>query len=178
MASCDVGSQTDFVAASANKKYVAVTIENERDEDLNGGVIPQLPASNLVLIPLKKEKPVCSKMTVVNLTGLADIAPSDPETEFIDFNGKNEIVITLQENNNITVVNAKTGKVISHFSAGTVNLVNADTKRESALTFNKTQKDRRLEPDAVQWLDNDRFITTNEGNHKGGSRGFIIFRNL
>ena len=34
----------------------------------------------------------------------------------------------------------------------------------------------RREPDAVRWLDNDRFVTANEGDWKGGSRGFTIFR--
>ena len=172
---CDLGGQPDSVAVSRDKKYVAIAIENERDEDLNDGVLPQLPAGNLVIIPLKKGKPVCHKKTMVDLTGLANIAPSDPEPEFVDFNNNNEIVITLQENNHIAVVNAKTGKVINHFSAGTVDLVNADTKRDGALTFNKTQKDRRREPDAVQWLDNDRFVTANEGDYEGGSRGFTIF---
>ena len=31
------------------------------------------------------------------------------------------------------------------------------------------------EPDAVKWLDNDRFVVANEGDYKGGSRGFTIF---
>ena len=30
--------------------------------------------------------------------------------------------------------------------------------------------------DAVRWLDNDRFVTANEGDWKGGSRGFTILR--
>ncbi|MGE0241650.1 MAG: esterase-like activity of phytase family protein, partial [Parvibaculaceae bacterium] len=32
------------------------------------------------------------------------------------------------------------------------------------------------EPDAVQWIDDDRFVTANEGDLDGGSRGFTIFR--
>ena len=31
------------------------------------------------------------------------------------------------------------------------------------------------EPDAVKWLDNDRFVVANEGDLDGGSRGFTIF---
>jgi hypothetical protein len=32
------------------------------------------------------------------------------------------------------------------------------------------------EPDAVQWIDDERFVTANEGDLEGGSRGFTIFR--
>ena len=31
------------------------------------------------------------------------------------------------------------------------------------------------EPDALKWLDNDRFVVANEGDYEGGSRGFTIF---
>jgi hypothetical protein len=27
----------------------------------------------------------------------------------------------------------------------------------------------------VQWLDDDRLVTANEGDYEGGSRGFTIF---
>jgi hypothetical protein len=41
---------------------------------------------------------------MVDLTGLADVAPEDPEPEFVSINGEGEIVVTLQENNHIVVV--------------------------------------------------------------------------
>ena len=31
------------------------------------------------------------------------------------------------------------------------------------------------EPDAVKWLDDERFVTANEGDYHGGARGFSIF---
>ena len=31
------------------------------------------------------------------------------------------------------------------------------------------------EPDAVKWLDDDHFVTANEGDMDGGSRGWTIF---
>jgi hypothetical protein len=37
---CDLGGQPDSVAASPDGRYLAVAIENERDEDLDDGVIP------------------------------------------------------------------------------------------------------------------------------------------
>ena len=84
------------------------------------------------------------------------------------------MVITLQENNHIAIVNAKT-EVSHHFSARDVDLSNVDLDEERALTFDGTQKNRKREPDAVKWLDNNRFVTANEGDYEGGSRGFTIF---
>lgn len=173
--SCDLGGQPDSVAVSKDEKYVAIAIENERDEDLNDGIIPQSPAGNVTIIPLKKGKPICARKKVVDVTGLAVIAPSDPEPEFVDFNNKNEIVATLQENNHIVIIDAKKAKVTSHFSAGNVDLKKVDTKRDGALTFTGEQINRNREPDAVQWIDNNRFVIANEGDYEGGSRGFTIF---
>lgn len=173
--SCDIGGQPDSVALSKDNKFVAIAIENERDEDLNDGAIPQLPAGQLVIIPVSKGLPDCAAKTVVDLRGLAAIAPSDPEPEFVDFNDNSEIVITLQENNHLVIVDAKTAKVTSHFPAGAVDLINVDLDEERALTFDGKLKDRKREPDAVKWLDNDRFVTANEGDYEGGSRGFTIY---
>jgi DNA-binding beta-propeller fold protein YncE len=175
VAQCDLGGQPDAVAVSPDEKFVAVAIENERDEDLNDGVIPQLPAGYLAILSLKKGVPNCKSLKKVDLTGLAEIAPSDPEPEFVDFNKNNEVVVTLQENNHLVVVNAKNGKVVSHFSAGQVNLSNVDLDEEGALTFDGVQNDRKREPDAVQWLDDNRLVAANEGDYEGGSRGFTIY---
>lgn len=172
---CDLGGQPDSVAISPDKSLVAVAIENERDEDLNDGVIPQMPAGNVTLFSLNDGVPDCNSKNVVELTGLADVAGSDPEPEFVDFNTQNEIVVTLQENNYIAIIDGSTGKVTSHFSAGSVDLVNVDVDEEDALTFDGKLDAVPREPDAVQWLDDDRFIIANEGDYKGGSRGFTIF---
>ena len=40
-ASCDLGGQPNSVAVSADGKFAAVAIENERDEELNDGELPQ-----------------------------------------------------------------------------------------------------------------------------------------
>jgi len=173
--SCDLGGQPDSVAVSKDEKFVAIAIENERDEDLNDGAMPQYPAGNLVILPLDQGLPVCAQKKMVDLRGLAKVAPTDPEPEFVDFNSANEIVVTLQENNHLVVVDAASGKILSHFPAGAVNLNNVDLKEERALTFDGQQVQRKREPDAVQWLDNDRFVTANEGDFEGGSRGFTIF---
>jgi hypothetical protein len=59
--------------------------------------------------------PDCAGIETVELTGLAEIAPEDPEPEFVAFNEAGEIAVTLQENNHIAIVDAATAKVLSHF---------------------------------------------------------------
>ncbi|MEM6665100.1 MAG: esterase-like activity of phytase family protein [Pseudomonadota bacterium] len=172
---CDIGGQPDSLAVAPDGAFVAIAIENERDEDLNDGIIPQLPAGNLQIVPLSAGVPDCAAMVTVDLTGLAEVAPGDPEPEFVDINAAGEIAVTLQENNHVVIVDGASGSVTSHFSAGAVDLENVDLDEERALTFDGTQPSRVREPDAVKWLDNDRLVIANEGDYQGGSRGFTIF---
>ncbi|MBL4645766.1 MAG: esterase-like activity of phytase family protein [Rhizobiales bacterium] len=172
---CDLGGQPDSTAVSPDGSILAIAIENERDEDLNDGALPQLPAGSVAIFKLTDGMPDCDSMIMANVSGLADIGPSDPEPEFVDINEQNQIVVTMQENNHIVILDGHSGKVMSHFSAGSVDLKNVDLVEERALTFDGEQLGRRREPDAVQWLDNKRLVTANEGDYKGGSRGFTIF---
>ena len=172
---CPLDGQPDALAKSIDGSFISIAIENERDEDLNDGVIPQLPAGNLTMFDTPRGDIDCNSMKVVDLTGLASIAGSDPEPEFVDINGAGETVVSLQENNAMVVVDYK-GEVISSFSAGSVNLANIDaTDERGALLFNERQIGVKREPDAVKWLDNAHFATANEGDYNGGSRGWTIF---
>ncbi|MBE4577258.1 alkaline phosphatase [Vibrio navarrensis] len=172
---CELGGQPDSVAVSKDGRYIAVAIENERDESLNDGELPQLPAGFLVIIAAQKGKADCSTARRVTLTGLAQIAPDDPEPEFVAFNTANQIALTLQENNHIVIVDAASAKVVNHFSAGRVDLQQIDVKKDGALLFTGEQKGVLREPDAVKWLDNERLVIANEGDYHGGARGFTIF---
>lgn len=176
VATCDLGGQPDSVTLTKDKGKIVIAIENERDEKLNKGALPQLPAGNLTLIGIKDGAIDCASRQVVDLTGLATIEPTDPEPEFVDANQDGLVVVTLQENNHLIIVDSKTGKVVTHFSAGTVDLKNIDKTRDGQIRPTEELKGVPREPDAVRWLDNDRFVTANEGDWKGGSRGFSIFR--
>jgi len=129
IASLDLGGQPDSVAVSPDGNYAAIAIENERDEKVNDGAIPQAPAGYLMIIDLKGE-PSAWTSRKVDMSGLADIAPGDPEPEYVDINSNNVAVVTLQENNHIALVNLVDGKITKHFSAGTVDLDKIDTKEE------------------------------------------------
>jgi hypothetical protein len=172
---CDLGGQPDSVALSADKSFLAIAIENERDEDVNDGVIPQMPSGNLKIVPISAGVPDCNAIKTVEMTGLATIAPEDAEPEFVDVNSQGEIVVTLQENNHIAIVDGKTGNAAAHFPAGAVTLENVDTKKDGKLSFTGSQENVLREPDSVKWLDDNRFVVANEGDYEGGARGFTIF---
>ncbi len=172
---CDLGGQPDSLAFSKDGKFLAIAIENERDEELNDGEIPQMPAGDLRIFMLDEGKPDCATMKTVNLAGIAEVAGEDPEPEFVAFNEAGEIAVTLQENNHIAIVNAETAAIVTHFSAGSATPDKIDTKKNGALSFDGKIENVAREPDAVKWLDSDRLAVANEGDYKGGTRGFTIF---
>jgi hypothetical protein len=176
-ATCDVMGQPDSVAASPDKKFLAVAVENERDEELNDGVMPQLPAGHLAIFNVAGDGTLtnCDAATIVPMTGLAQIASDDPEPEFIDINSDNIAAVTLQENNHIALVDLASAKVTAHFPAGSVDLEKIDANDDKVISAIDSKAGILREPDALGWLDNDRFVTANEGDYEGGSRSFTIF---
>jgi len=171
----ELGGQPDSIARNKAGDLLAIAIENERDEEINDGAIPQAPAGFLVLLSLAGGSLDPESLNRVDLTGLAAIAGDDPEPEYVAINGLDEVAVTLQENNEIVIVDGKTGAVKSHFSAGTVTLEGIDTKKDGALRFTGRMEDVPREPDTVKWLDDNRLAVANEGDWKGGSRSFTIF---
>ena len=172
-----LAGQPDSIAVDTNNKFIAIAIENERNEDINDALIPQYPAGNLAIVDTS------GNVKYVDLRGLASIAPSDPEPEFVDINGLGEIVVTLQENNHIVVVD-RNGNIVNHFSAGLVDLNNIDTVKDGVYNPVNSLQNVRREPDAVKWIDDTHFATANEGDYKvkikgqakrGGSRGWTIW---
>lgn len=174
VAECEIGGQPDAVARATDGSFIAVAVENERDEDVNDGVIPQLPAGYVVKLPVVDGALDCAGLQRIELTGLAAVAGDDPEPEFLDINDAGEIVVTLQENNHVVVIGAD-GVVSSHFSAGAVDLTGIDTRRDGRLDFTGEKAGVLREPDGVKWIDADHVVTANEGDYEGGARGFTIF---
>jgi len=174
-AECELGGQPDSVAAARDGSFLAIAIENERDEDLNDGELPQMPAGFVVKLPVNDGVVDCAGLQKIEVSGLAEVGGDDPEPEFVDVNEAGEIVVTMQENNHIVVIGAD-GAVASHFSAGAVDLDGIDTKRDGKLNFTAKKEGVLREPDGVKWLDADNFAMANEGDYEGGSRSWSIFR--
>ncbi|NVK07225.1 MAG: esterase-like activity of phytase family protein [Marivivens sp.] len=172
---CDLGGQPDSTAHTHAGDMVTVAIENERDEDLGDGRVGQMPAGYMVTVGLSGDALACDSLMKIDVTGLSDIAPEDPEPEFVDVNSLGEIAVTMQENNSIVILNAD-GSVQNEFSAGSVDLVNIDaTDERGALIFNESQPGRLREPDGLQWIDDNHVMIANEGDMDGGSRSVTVF---
>jgi hypothetical protein len=172
----DLGGQPDSIAHNKDNTILAIAIENERDEDVNDGDIPQMPSGYLMLVDVAADGSVTdASLRKVELAGLSDIAGEDAEAEFVAFNDADEVAVTLQENNWVAIVDAKTGTVTGGFSAGETGVAGVDTKSDGNIDFSGENKVVPREPDAVKWLDNDRLVVANEGDWNGGSRGFTIF---
>lgn len=193
-----LGGQPDSLAVSPDGLYAAVAIENERDEDAcadgTGGLIaeaygdetlcaelggelgglPQLPAGYLVVLEMTGE-PADWLLMDVDLRGLAMLAPSDPEPEFVDINGLHQVLVSLQENNHLAVVDAATGSLISDFPASAISLAQIDAVENELIDLDKDLFDLAREPDAIGWVFDTQIGTANEGDLYGGSRGYSLF---
>lgn len=181
LATHELTGQPDSVALSPNGKYAAIVIENERDEDENGGFIPQAPSGGLEIVQLRGNPKHWSLESVDFSEVMASaFAGGDLEPEYVDINDRNLAVVSFQENNHIALVDVRTCKVIDNFSAGSVMLENVDTVEEDLIKLDSNIMKRR-EPDAVAWINDYKFATANEGDYEdemeeeGGSRGFTIF---
>ncbi|WP_019340179.1 esterase-like activity of phytase family protein [Stutzerimonas stutzeri] len=179
VATLPMGGQPDSIAISPRGRYAAVAIENERDEELNDGLIPQLPAGFLRIVDLKGQPSRWSTRDV-SLTGLAEVAPNDPEPEYVSINDQDVAAVTLQENNHIALVDLRRGRVLRHFSAGQVDLENVDTDENDRIEPVGVLKGKRREPDSIAWV-GPLLATANEGDYEdangeeGGSRSFTLF---
>jgi len=184
----DLGGQPDAVDVSPDGRYATVVIENQRNEDINGALIPQLPAGTVVVLDTRG-KPSKWEMRSVDLTGLPGMyAPTDPEPEYIDINSRGQAVVSFQENNHLAIIDLRTARVINSFSAGTVDLYNVDAteeklgpQRKGRIILVDSVIARRREPDTVAWINNTTFATANEGDYRdeagaeGGARSFTVF---
>jgi len=171
----ELGGQPDSIAVSPDGRYAVVAIENERDEDLDDSAIPQAPAGKLIIVDLHGNPKKWTTRTV-ELTGLEGMLYSDdPEPEYVDINKNNIAVVTLQENNHIALVDITTGNIINHFSAGTQNLDDIDTQKDSLITLGSSLIEIPREPDGVSWINDSLLVTADEGDMDGGGRGYTIY---
>ena len=177
VATIDLDGQPDSVAVSLDNKYIAVAIENERNEDLGDGSPPQMPAGFLKVIDTSDPDPTTWSAATVQLTDLPGCDfPEDPEPEYVSINAQNEAVITLQENNCLAIVDLAALTVTASYTAGMLSLDKIDTVEEDVIDQTSSLDNVKREPDAVAWIDDEYFVTADEGDLDGGSRSFTIFK--
>ncbi|MGW2836858.1 esterase-like activity of phytase family protein [Streptomyces sp. NPDC001493] len=189
--SFDLGGQPDSIAITKDKRYAAVAIENERDEEATPaggkkGDLPQAPAGFVQIVDLKgaspqqwRTRPVPftrpdgSALPVLAAAGLAE--PTDPEPEYVSVNSRDQLAVTLQENNGVALIDLPTGRITKAFSAGTDTVHGIDTAKDGVIDQTGSITDVPREPDAVGWVDDRYLATANEGDWKGGTRGWSVF---
>ena len=176
-----LGGQPDSVAISPDGRYAAIAIENERDEGVDDGEMPQSPPGFLTIVDLVGAPSTWTTRNV-DLTGLAERFPTDPEPEYVAINANNQVAVTLQENNHVVLVDLATGDIVTHWSAGTTTHP-ADTVEDNDIQFVNQIINARREPDAIAWTPGGRLVTANEGDYDldlregefTGGRDFTVF---
>jgi len=180
-ATIPLGGQPDSIVISGDGRYAAIAIENERDEEVNDGAMPQEPPGFLTIVDLVG-MPSSWATRDVTLTGLAERFPDDPEPEYVSINADNQAAVTLQENNHVVIVDLAIGTIVRHWSAGTTTHA-ADTVADGDIHLVNQLVDARREPDAIAWTPGGRLVTANEGDYNVdlgegefvGGRDFTIF---
>ena len=187
--SIELVGQPDSIAISKDGAYAAIAIENERDEEAGDGGLPQAPAGSVQILDLVGAQPDGWTIREVALTSgtpekpdalpvLSEAGldtPQDPEPEYVTINANNQLAVTLQENNGVVLIDLPSGEITKAFSAGSVDLKDIDVAEDGKLDPTGALQDVPREPDAIGWIQDRYLATANEGDWKGGSRGFTIF---
>ena len=184
-----LGGQPDSIAVSKDGAYAAIAIENERDESATPaygtkGGLPQYPAGRIAVLDLARSPWRWAKndvrLTAYSGAALASLSeagldtPRDPEPEYVSINGRNQLAVTLQENNGVVLIDLATRKITKVFSVGNAKVTGIDTAKDGKFSFTGGI-DLPREPDALAWIDDRYLATANEGDWKGGTRGWSIF---
>src|SRR5690606_32808995 len=182
--SIDLGGQPDSIAISPDGSFAAIAIENQRDEEAtppggDEGDLPQPPTGFVQLITLDGEPTAWAPRRVdfdVDAARAAGLdTPEDLEPEYVSINARGQVAVTLQENNGFAIIDGRSGQVQRIFSAGGVSVDGIDTAEDGVIDQTGSIPDTPREPDAIGWIGDTHVATANEGDWKGGTRGWTIF---
>lgn len=189
VSSIDLKGQPDSIAISpagaSGKPKAAIAMENQRNEELNDGNLPQLPTGFVQTIdlsgepkdwkatPIRFEDESGQLLDIVKKAGLD--TPEDLEPEYVSINGKNQLAVTLQENNGVAIIDLQTNRITNVFSAGSAEVKGVDTQSDKIINPTDSLPETPREPDAISWIDDNHVATANEGDWKGGTRGWTVF---
>lgn len=182
--SIDLQGQPDSIALSKDGRFAAIAMENQRDEEFTPdggeeGDLPQPPTGFVQIVDLDgapqawQLRRVDFDVEAARAAGLD--TPEDLEPEYVSINSRGQIAVTLQENNGVAIIDGPTGEVTKIFSAGTQSVDGIDTAEDATIDQSGSITDTPREPDALGWIGDDHLATANEGDWKGGTRGWSIF---
>lgn len=186
--SIDLGGQPDSIAVTHDGSRAVIAMENQRDEDVlpdtgdgEEGDLPQAPAGFLQFVDLAgadpdawQTRPVTLDVAALAAAGLD--TPQDAEPEYVAIDPSDtRVAVTLQENNGVAVLDVVSGALENVFSAGDVALDGIDADDDGAIDQTGSVEAAPREPDAIGWVDDEHVATANEGDWKGGTRGWTVF---
>ncbi len=192
LATIDLGGQPDSIVLTPDQRTAAIAIENQRDEEATPpgrkkGDLPQAPAGFVQLVDLSAKdvrRWTANPVAFVDAAGVplpavarAGIdSPQDVEPEYVAVSPDGRTVaVTLQENNGVALIDVRTRAITRVFSAGTATVTGIDVKKDGVIDQTGAITDVPREPDAIAWLDRTHVATANEGDWKGGTRGWSVF---
>lgn len=182
--SIDLGGQPDSIAISPDGSFAAIAMENQRDEEFTPaggeeGDLPQPPTGFLQLLTLTGAPTAWTARKIdldVDAARAAGLdTPEDLEPEYVSINSRGQVALTLQENNGIAIIDGTTGAVTKIFSAGTQAVDGIDTAEDGTIDQTGSIEATPREPDAIGWIGDGHVATANEGDWKGGTRGWTVF---
>jgi hypothetical protein len=159
--------QPDAIAVSPDKSLAAIAIENEETD------FPAAPPGSVAVVSLV-DKPENWTIQEIALEGLDCAYPEDPEPEYLSINSENVAVVSLQENNHVVLIDLKSSKVISDFTAGTVDMDYVDLIQNKWIEMVDSRVSVPREPDSIDWC-SQGIVTADEGDLHGGSRSWTLF---
>ncbi|MFO1037336.1 MAG: esterase-like activity of phytase family protein [Geminicoccaceae bacterium] len=176
-ATCDVGGTPAALAANPEGDVLAVAVDAVHDETRTAGSPPFPPRGHLAIFDLsaKGQPSNCQRARIVDLAGVAEIDPADPDPVAVAVGSDDLAAVTLQTNNAVAIVDLNKGKVVGSFDAGAVVLRNVDADDDRIIAGTGQLDGLKREPNGIAWLGTEQIVTANEGATTGGSRGFTIF---
>lgn len=99
--------------------------------------------------------------------------PVDPEPEDVSIASRGRLAVTLQESNGVVLIDLAGAKVTGAFSVGKATVTGVDVEKDGRFDASGTVTGPR-EPDSIGWIDDRYLATADEGDWKGGTRGWTI----
>jgi hypothetical protein len=142
--------QLDCVTQSGN--VIAIAMENECNENVNGGNILQLPPGLVVLIDVTNPDPAQWIMRNVDIMNLTNVDfPMDLEPEFVSINSAGVVAVTLQENNAVELLSSN-GTILASYNMGIANVLGVDIFKEKNFVNQNALISKRCKPDGIAWI--------------------------
>jgi hypothetical protein len=174
-----LGGQPDAISVSPDGTRALIAIENEGAATQDPNANEQIPDGFVTIVDISDANVANWSLSNVTIPRFGTNVNGRPEPENIDINAQNIAAVTLQETNAVALVNLNNAQVSGPFLLGSEQLSGVDLNDDEPRLIDQTQTSTRTyprQPDGIVWINNNRFVTVNEGDEEfTGTRDFSIF---